>query len=125
MAGPAVTGHASHAADDTPSALALAALGQSSRLAIFKLLTRAEPEGIAAGDVARRIGVPQNTISSHLAVLARCGLVTGRRNGRSIVYRANIDRMRALIEFLIDDCCDRHPELCGFAAAAGSDKCRI
>jgi len=127
MAGPAVAAHASYAADDTPSTLALAALaalGQPSRLTIFKLLMRAEPDGMAAGDVARRIGVPQNTLSSHLAVLARSGLVSGRRNGRSIVYRANVERMRGLIEFLIDDCCDRHPELCGFAASAARDNRR-
>ncbi len=75
---------------------------------------RHEPEGLAAGIVAEVIGCPQNTLSSHLSILARSGLVRGARDGRSIVYRADVEGMRALIAFLIADCCDGHPEVCNF-----------
>jgi ArsR family transcriptional regulator len=96
-----------------PHALAaLAALGQPTRLAIFRLLMRHEPRGLAAGAIADVIGCPQNTLSSHLSILARSGLVRGTRDGRSILYRANVDGMRGLIAFLIADCCDGHPEVC-------------
>jgi len=123
----AVVGHASALEPGTemPAGLtlaALAALGQPTRLEIFKLLMRSQPGGMAAGAIAERVGVPQNTLSAHIAVLARSGLVGGTRDGRSIIYRANVERMRALIEYLIDDCCDRHPELCGFSPADSEDK---
>jgi ArsR family transcriptional regulator len=96
-----------------PHALAaLAALGQPTRLTIFRLLMAAEPKGLAAGDIAQRIGCPHNTLSSHLSVLARSGLVRGARDGRSIIYRADVDAMRSLVGFLVNDCCGGHPELC-------------
>lgn len=91
---------------------ALAALGQPTRLEIFRLLMRREPRGLAAGAIAQLIGCPHNTLSSHLAILARCGLVRGTRDGRSIVYRADVEGMRALVAFLVTDCCDGHPQLC-------------
>jgi ArsR family transcriptional regulator, arsenate/arsenite/antimonite-responsive transcriptional repressor len=97
-----------------PHALsALAALGQPTRLEIFRLLMRREPTGLSAGLIAEAIGCPQNTLSSHLAILARAGLVRGTRDGRSILYRADIEGMRALVSFLVTDCCNGHPELCG------------
>jgi len=96
-----------------PHALAvLAALGQPTRLAIFQLLMSAEPDGLAAGAIANKVGCPHNTLSSHLSILARSGLVRGRRDGRSIIYRAHVDAIRTLVRFLVDDCCDGHPELC-------------
>ena len=102
-----------------PYALAgLAALGQQTRLEIFRLLMRAEPSGLAAGAIAEAIGCPHNTLSSHLAILARSGLVRGTRDGKSIIYRADVEGMRALVEFLVTDCCNGHPELCGLARAA-------
>ena len=91
---------------------ALAALGQPSRLAAFRLLMRREPDGLPAGAVAEAIGCPQNTLSTHLSILARAGLVRAARDGRSIVYRADVAGMRTLIGFLINDCCDGNPELC-------------
>jgi ArsR family transcriptional regulator len=98
-----------------PHALAaFAALGQPIRLDIFRLLMRREPDGLPAGAIADEIGCAQNTLSTHLAILARAGLVRGTRNGRSIVYRANVEGTRALISFLVTDCCDGHPDLCGF-----------
>lgn len=96
-----------------PHALAaLAALGQPTRLAIFQLLMAAEPQGLAAGTIAENIGCPHNTLSSHLAILARSGLVRGSRAGRSIIYRADVQAMRSLVGFLLNDCCGGHPELC-------------
>jgi ArsR family transcriptional regulator, arsenate/arsenite/antimonite-responsive transcriptional repressor len=76
---------------------------------------RREPEGLSAGAIGEQIGCQQTTLSSHLSILARSGLVTGARNGRFIIYHANIRGMRSLIDFLVTDCCDGHPELCGLA----------
>jgi len=119
-AGPVATGRALSA----PHALAaLAALGQPTRLEIFRLLIRHEPDGLAAGNLADTIGCPQNTLSSHLSILARAGLVRGTRQGRAIIYRAEIENMRALIDFLVTDCCDGHPDLCGFPRAASERSC--
>ncbi len=107
-----------------PHALAaLAALGQPSRLEIFRLLMRREPEGLPAGAVAEAIGCPHNTLSTHLAILARSGLIRGTRDGRSIVYRADVDAMRSLIAFLVRDCCDGHPELCSLEEALRGNAC--
>ena len=90
----------------------LAALAQATRLETFRLLVSCEPEGAPAGDLARRVGVPQNTMSTHLAVLARAGLVSGERRSRSIIYRADLDRFRALTLFLLQDCCKGRPDVC-------------
>ena len=107
-----------------PHALAaLAALGQPTRLEIFRLLIRREPEGLAAGAIADAVGAPHNTLSTHLAILARAGLVIGAREGRSIVYRADIEGMRDLISFLVTDCCDGHPEICDFQQFSGASTC--
>jgi len=106
-----------------PHALAgLAALGQPTRLAIFRLLMQREPAGLLAGAIAQAVGCPANTLSSHIAILARAGLVRGVRDGRSIIYRADVDGMRALMSFLVTDCCNGHPELCEFNGQQGS-KC--
>ena len=107
-----------------PHALAtLAALGQPMRLEIFRLLMRKEPDGLPAGTIAEAIGCPHNTLSTHLSILARSGLVRGTRDGRSIVYRANVDGMRSLIGFLVTDCCDGHPELCNLEDALRTTAC--
>jgi DNA-binding transcriptional ArsR family regulator len=92
--------------------LALAALAQSTRLDVFRLLIKHEPEGLAAGEIAKKLAVPQNTMSAHLAVLSRAGLVTARRISRSIVYRADLARFQALMLFMLNDCCDGRPEIC-------------
>lgn len=83
----------------------LAALSQRTRLEAFRLLVRAEPDGLAAGQLARALAVPQNTLSAHLNVLTHSGLVVSNRKGRSIVYRASVAGARALADFLIEDCC--------------------
>jgi ArsR family transcriptional regulator, arsenate/arsenite/antimonite-responsive transcriptional repressor len=92
--------------------LALAALAQSTRLDVFRLLVKHEPDGMAAGDVAAALAVPQNTMSSHLSVLSRAGLVSAQRFGRSIVYRADLVRFRAVMLFMLRDCCEGRPEVC-------------
>ncbi|RYY16803.1 MULTISPECIES: ArsR/SmtB family transcription factor [Sphingomonas] len=90
----------------------LGALAQSTRLDVFRLLVRHEPDGLAAGDVARQLDVPQNTMSAHLGILARAGLVRSERHSRSIIYRADLDGLRGLMLFLVKDCCAGSPELC-------------
>lgn len=84
---------------------ALSALAQPTRLASFRLLIQHEPEGLPAGEIARALDVPQNTLSSHLAILAAAGLVQAQRDGRSIIYRAAPSQVAALREFLLHDCC--------------------
>jgi ArsR family transcriptional regulator len=92
--------------------LALAALAQSTRMGVFKLLVKYEPEGLAAGDIARLLEVPQNTMSAHLAVLARAELVMGERRSRSIIYRANLAVFQQLTSFMVEDCCGGRADLC-------------
>ncbi len=92
---------------------ALAALAQGTRLDTFRLLVRHEPEGVPAGELARAVGVPQNTMSSHLAILSRAGLVTGERHSRTIIYRANLAAFQDLTLFMIQDCCGGSAEVCG------------
>ncbi len=91
---------------------ALGALAQATRLDSFRLLVRHEPAGLAAGEIARLLQVPQNTMSAHLAALSRAGLVKSERRSRSIIYRADLDGLRALTLFLVKDCCAGKPELC-------------
>ncbi|MVT50401.1 metalloregulator ArsR/SmtB family transcription factor [Bradyrhizobium yuanmingense] len=92
--------------------LALAALSQPTRLEAFRALVRHEPEGLAAGDLARLLEVPQNTLSAHLSILSRAGLVSSERHSRSIVYRANLGEFRDVALFLLRDCCGGRPEVC-------------
>lgn len=96
----------------TRGAQALAALAQESRLAAFRLLVRAGAPGLCAGDIAQALGIPHNTLSTHLATLNRAGLIRSRREGRSIIYSVDFDGTRALLGFLIEDCCQGTPELC-------------
>jgi ArsR family transcriptional regulator, arsenate/arsenite/antimonite-responsive transcriptional repressor len=91
---------------------ALASLAQESRLKVFRLLVRQGPSGMAAGDIARTLGVPPNTLSSHLAVLSRAGLIASRKEGRSIIYTMDVSGTRALLSFLVEDCCRAEPNVC-------------
>src|SRR5262245_54988890 len=109
--GPTTTGETLSSAHALP---ALTALRQPTRLPIVRLLMRQQPGGLSAGNIAEVIGCPHNTLSTHLAILARAGLVRGARDGRTITYNADIAGIRALVSFLITDCCNGHPELCGF-----------
>ncbi len=98
--------------DSENAILAFAALAQTTRLDVFRLLVQHEPEGLAAGDIAKTLAVPQNTMSSHLSILSRAGLVSARRFSRSIVYRADLTRLQAVVLFMLKDCCDGRPEIC-------------
>lgn len=91
--------------------LALAALAQSTRLEVFRLLVRNEPNGMAAGDIADALAVPANTMSAHLGVLSRAGLITSERRSRSIIYRVDLNQLRDLIVFLLKDCCEGRVDL--------------
>lgn len=91
---------------------ALSALSQRTRLEVFRLLVRHEPKSVAAGDLAKAIGVPANTMSVHLNVLSRAGLITSERHSRSILYRADLQRFRDLMLFMLKDCCDGRSEIC-------------
>jgi ArsR family transcriptional regulator, arsenate/arsenite/antimonite-responsive transcriptional repressor len=91
---------------DTKGAVAaLGALAQASRLEVFRLLVRRGPAGLAAGEISERVGVPPTTLSFHLAQLSHAGLVTSRREGRSILYAADYGGMQGLMGFLTDNCC--------------------
>jgi DNA-binding transcriptional ArsR family regulator len=92
---------------------ALGALAQDSRLKIFRLLVQHGPEGMAAGDIARKLKLPHNTLSFHVAALSRAGLVVSQKRGRSILYSVDFEGTRALLGFLVEDCCRGHPEICG------------
>src|SRR5690606_36375631 len=100
-----------------------APLSQDTRLEVFRLLVRHEPEGLAAGEIARQLEVPHNTVSAHLAVLTRAQLAVSQRQGRSIIYRANLDHMKKTVQFLVRDCCAGHPEVCEPLMAALSGCC--
>ncbi len=109
---------------ETESAIgALSALAQPTRLDVFRLLVRHETAGLAAGEIARRLDVPQNTMSAHLGILARAGLVHAERHSRSIIYRADLNGLRALTLFLVKDCCAGNAELCKPLVAALAPCC--
>lgn len=103
--------------------LAFAALAQPTRLDVFRLLVKHEPEGLAAGEIARALAVPQNTMSSHLAILSRAGIVSAKRESRSIIYRANLLALQDLTSFLVEDCCGGRAGMC--APAAGLKSARV
>lgn len=90
----------------------LSALAQQTRLEAFRMLVRHEPDGLPAGDLARALEVPQNTLSAHLSVLSQAGLVSSQRRSRSIVYRASLGRLQDLVLYMVHDCCGGHPEFC-------------
>jgi DNA-binding transcriptional ArsR family regulator len=90
----------------------LSALAQPTRLAIFRLLLKAGTDGVPAGEVARRLDAPQNTISTHLSTLAHAGLVSGTRDGRMVLYRVDLATTRDLLDYLMKDCCAGNPQIC-------------
>jgi DNA-binding transcriptional ArsR family regulator len=90
----------------------LAALAQSTRFAIFRMLIRSGEAGLNAGRLSDRLEVAPNTLSAHLSVLSRAGLVTSRRDGRNIIYRCVMPEIAGMIDSLVNDCCAGHPEAC-------------
>ncbi|WP_430421048.1 ArsR/SmtB family transcription factor [Phenylobacterium sp.] len=97
--------------DNGVAAKSLAALGHEGRLAAFRLLIEAGPEGIPAGEIARRTGMLQNTSSSNLSILASCGLIVPRRDGRSIIYAVSYGHFGELLEYLLQGCRDGRADL--------------
>jgi len=98
--------------DESTATAALGALAQATRLAAFRTLIEAGQGGLAAGELAETLGTPHNTLSSHLAILARAGLVRSRREGRSVRYAVDSAGVRGLLRFLVGDCCNGRPEMC-------------
>ncbi|MFC5069078.1 ArsR/SmtB family transcription factor [Flaviflagellibacter deserti] len=98
--------------DKERALLALAALSQGTRFDTFQLLVRHEPDGLPAGEIARLLAIPQNTMSSHLAVLTRAGLAKAERQSRSIIYRADIAAFSKMTVFMLKDCCGGRAEIC-------------
>jgi DNA-binding transcriptional ArsR family regulator len=108
---------------DQRAVAALGALGQSSRLAIFRLLIRHEPKGLAVGAIAERVGAPQNTVSAHLAILARAELVRSTRQSRSVHYRVDLAGVHWMISYLLADCCGGDPAKCASIETLLHDIC--
>jgi DNA-binding transcriptional ArsR family regulator len=98
--------------NDLQAVPAFVALGHQARLDAFRLLVRAGPEGLPSGEIAAELQIPPTAMSFHLATLERAGLVASARQGRRILYRVDLDRVRALLTFLTADCCGGHPEIC-------------
>jgi DNA-binding transcriptional ArsR family regulator len=98
--------------DMTHALAGLSALAHERRLAIFRLLVKVGPDGMAAGDIARKLDTAPNTMSAQLLILASAGLIAARRDGRSIIYAADFERMGDLLQFLTKDCCGGRPEIC-------------
>lgn len=105
--------------------LVFAALAQTTRLDVFRLLMKHEPDGLPAGEIARHLTIPHNTMSTHLAVLTRAGLIEARRQSRSIIYRVKLESVRDLTGFLVNQCCGGHPEVCAPLVAELSPCCEL
>lgn len=98
--------------DISAASKALGALSQESRLRAFRMLVQSGTDGIAAGKIADALDVPHNTMSTHLATLVNAGLVTSRRESRSIIYSIDFDGTRELLTFLVEDCCQGNHDVC-------------
>ena len=109
---------------ESKTALAqLSALAQENRLALFRLLIKAGPEGLPAGEIAAALGVPPNTLSAQLTLLSNAGLIEGTRQGRSIIYKAQYEAISGLIVFLMEDCCQGRSEICAPVLEAAQSRC--
>ena len=109
--------------DKIKALAALNALAHETRLDVFRSLIQAGPQGLPAGEIAELHKVVQNTMSSHLGILSRAGLVTRDRSGRSIRYSANYDEMRSLLLFLLEDCCKGDAQICAPIVEAMACNC--
>lgn len=99
-----------------------AALAHGHRLAIFRALVEAGPSGLAAGEVARSVGITATSLSFHMKELDRAGLVRSWREGRYVRYAVHVEAMRRLLSFMTEECCGGHPELCGAVVVAASSR---
>jgi ArsR family transcriptional regulator, arsenate/arsenite/antimonite-responsive transcriptional repressor / arsenate reductase (thioredoxin) len=102
--------------DEANAISGLGSLAQPTRLAVFRKLLATHPGTVPAGELARLCEVPHNTMSTHLGVLSRAGLVEAERDGRAMNYRADLSAFRGLLRFLTSDCCNGRPDLCGDVA---------
>jgi DNA-binding transcriptional ArsR family regulator len=109
--------------ETTDAVKRLSALAQEARLEVFRLLVKAGPDGLAAGEIARTLQTAPNTASAQLLVLSNAGLIRARRDGRSIIYSVDFDAMSALLIFLTEDCCGGRAEICAPLAAAATSFC--
>ncbi|MEL7311796.1 MAG: metalloregulator ArsR/SmtB family transcription factor [Pseudomonadota bacterium] len=87
----------------------LSALAHTHRLEVFRLLVRYGADGLAAGEIAEHIGIPNNTLSSHLSILSRAGLLNADRRGRRIIYSVDFRGIKQVLQFLLEDCCQAQP----------------
>jgi DNA-binding transcriptional ArsR family regulator len=104
--------------DQRQAISAFGALAQDTRLSIVRMLVKAGPHGMAAGMIAEHVGVAASNVSFHLKDLEHAGLVTSRREARSIIYSSDYETLSGLIAFLMKDCCNGHPEICNPALAS-------
>jgi len=109
--------------EETQALDAFGALSQATRLQMVRTLVVAGPEGMAAGAVGEAVGASSSSASFHLSHLERAGLVQSRREARSIIYSANYEGLSGLVEFLMRDCCQGHPEVCAPAARTAAACC--
>ncbi len=108
--------------NDAAAIASLSAIAHHTRLGAFRLLVKAGPDGVPAGEIARTLGVPATTMSTHLSILTNAGLIEPRRESRTVYYSLRTSEVSALFDFLMADCCQGRPELCG--ALAGAGDCR-
>lgn len=102
----------------------LSALAQDARLEVFRLLVKAGPDGLAAGEIARSLETAANTMSAQLLILSNAGLIRARRDGRSILYSVDFTAMGDLLVFLTEDCCGGRAEICAPLALAAASCCK-
>jgi ArsR family transcriptional regulator, arsenate/arsenite/antimonite-responsive transcriptional repressor len=98
--------------NDTNAVAILSALAQSTRLGVFRMLIGCGEAGMPAGVIAKKLGVPQNTLSAHLNILSNAGLIGSQRSGRSLIYSVQTGLTKDFIGYLVNDCCGGHPEIC-------------
>ena len=101
----------------------LSALAHEGRLAVFRILVKAGPDGMAAGNIARKLDTAANTMSAQLLLLSNAGLIRARREGRSIIYAVDFEQMSRLLLFLTEDCCGGRAEICAPLAAVAASCC--
>lgn len=109
--------------NDDQAVASLAALAHVARLAAFRLLVKAGPNGVPSGEIAEELAIPPTRMSFHLATLERAGLISSRRDGRRILYTANYDAMRGLLGFITEDCCGGNLAICGDLPSLASPPC--
>lgn len=100
--------------NEDAAVICFAALSHALRLKMIRLLTKAAPEGLTAGDLAEQTGLSPSNVTFHASKLEQAGLVTSTRRSRNVIYQAEIAKMNALLRYVTDDCCEGHPEICSF-----------